>query len=303
MLASWLWAAETAWTAWPNLTMFWWLLVAVPLLLVAVVRRDARSVLLLLLPVAVLVWSYGSALLPPRAPAVAPALRVVSFNTYVGLSGHDHVVALAEHTDADVLLLQEVFPDREEALRTALAELLPFAHVDGNPRIGGVAVFSRHPIVDVAPIPVASERSRASSVVTLDVGGELVQVVSVHLISPCPTCGPSLLGRLRLEGEVRQAEADAVLEALDPELPAIVGGDLNSNERSAAYRTLVAAGFDDPQRRAGWGMGFTVPAGGRLPPVLRMDWVLTRNLVPVRASVEQDWESDHRPVVVDVAFP
>jgi vancomycin resistance protein VanJ len=94
-----------------------------------------------------------------------------------------------------------------------------------------------------------------------------------------------------------------VLEALDPEVPAVVGGDLNSGERSGAYRRLVDAGFTDPQRDVGSGMGFTWPSDGRwLPPVVRVDWVLARGVTATSAEVHRAPGSDHRAVVVDLAL-
>lgn len=69
-----------------------------------------------------------------------------------------------------------------------------------------------------------------------------------------------------------------------------------------AYRRLVEAGFDDAQRDAGQGMGFTWPADRRMPPLVRIDWVLTRELTATSASVGDGRGSDHHPVVVDVAF-
>ncbi|MTV26557.1 hypothetical protein FTX61_14205 [Nitriliruptoraceae bacterium ZYF776] len=299
----WSTVGATSLTQWVDLLTFWWSLPAVALVLVALVARDRRAAALFAVPAVLWLWAYGTAFLPGEAPAAVPDLRVVSFNTFVAVEGEEHVLDLVETTEPDVLLLQEVFPPREAALRERLADRFPHVHVDQSPGVGGVAVLSRHPIVDTIPVGTPSERSRTTSVVVLDVDGELVQVVSLHLISPCPTCGTSVVERLELEDDVRRAEVSATLEALDPDLPVVVGGDLNSGERSTAYRQLAAAGFDDPQRRAGSGPGFTWPADRRVPAFLRIDWILTRGLTPVAAWVAPPHASDHRPVVVDVALP
>jgi vancomycin resistance protein VanJ len=285
-----------------DLLTFWWAAPAVALTAVALLRRDGRAALLLALPASLWLWAYGSAFLPAAAADVPVALRVVAYNTDVAAPDADHVVTVAETTGADVLLLQEVFPPREEELTERLGASHPHVHVDQSEGVGGVGVWSRHPIADVVAVADVSERSRRSSVVVLDVDGRRIQVAPLHLVSPCPTCGPSVLDRLALEGALRSAEVQAVLDALDPTLPAIAGGDLNSNERGNAYRRLVAAGFDDPQRSVGWGMGFTWPNGVRLPPLLRIDTILTRGLTPVASEVPHVGGSDHRPVVVDVAW-
>jgi vancomycin resistance protein VanJ len=285
------------------LTTFWWALPSLLLVVVALVRGDRLALLLLAVPAALWIWVYGGAFAPRGAPAVEPDLRVATLNTFVGAPDEGHVLRLVDDHAPDVLLLQEVFGPREEALLATLADTYPYHHVDRSDGVGAVVVLSRHPIVDVVEVGGLSQRSRLTSVVTVEVDERPVQVTSLHLISPCPTCGTAVFERLELEDDVRRAEVGAVLEALDPDLPAVVGGDLNSGERSTAYRRLVAAGFTDPQRDVGSGMGFTWPADGRIvPPVVRIDWVMIRDLTATRATVEDTGASDHRAVVVDLAL-
>jgi vancomycin resistance protein VanJ len=303
-LAAWVLVGDAWWTQPVNLTTFWWMLPAIVLAPAALLLRWRVLAALLAVPALAWTWSYGTAFLPVGAapvPAV-DTIRVVSFNTFVGAPDHTHVLDLVAEHDPDVLVLQEVFPDREAALREELAETYPTQVVVQSEGVGGVGVFSRFPLVVEARVGDASTNSRATEVVTLDARGTPVQVVPVHLISPCPTCGTSIVERLEFEGAVRRAEMGAVLDALDPDLPAVVAGDFNSTDRSEPYRTLTAAGFADPQRAAGAGMGFTWPADGRLGPLIRIDWVLSRGLAPVQAFVGGGGPSDHRPVIVDLGL-
>lgn len=302
VLLTWLAVGDTWWSQPLNLTMFWWLAPAVPLALVAVLARRRRMAAVLAFPALTWVWVYGGLFLPGAA-AAEPDLRVLSYNTYVHAPDASHVVALLDAEDPDVVLLQEVFADRWAILDRVLADRYPTRQWFESEGVGGVAVLSRFPMVG-EPLPVgeATAASRSTAVVTLDVRGVHVQVVPVHFLSPCPACGTSVLERLELEGEVRRAEASEVLEVLDPSLPAIVAGDLNSTERSDPYRTIVAAGFDDPHRDAGAGPGFTWPNSSRVPPLLRIDWVLTRGFEPVGSHVGAAVASDHLPVVADLAF-
>lgn len=301
-LGAWSLVGDTWWTQPVNLATFWWTLPAVVVAPAAWAVRWRGLALLLAVPAVTWIWSYGTAFLP-GTPASEPDLRVVSYNTFVAAEGVEHVLDLVARTDPDVLLLQEVFPEREVDLGRRLAERYPTQVTVQSPGVGGVSVLSRHPLVGIRPIGDASDRSRSTEVVVLDVAGRHVQVVPVHLISPCPSCGASMLERLELEGDVRRAEMHTVLGALDPALPAIVGGDFNSTERSEPYRRLTDAGFRDPQREAGRGPGFTWPDDGTLPPLIRIDWVLVRGLVPVDAAVGDGGPSDHRPVIADLAFP
>ncbi|MFA9444330.1 endonuclease/exonuclease/phosphatase family protein [Egicoccus sp. AB-alg6-2] len=302
MLVLWLAVGDTPWTALANLATFWWTVPALGLMLVALLRRDGRALALFAVPGLLWLWAYGSAFTGGPVEAAAD-LRVANFNTFVHAEGEQHVLDLVEETDPDVLVLQEVFPPRQQALELALAGDLPYHHVEQSPGVGGVGVWSRHPITDVRLVDEASQVSRTTFVVTIDVDGRPLQVVPAHLISPCPTCGASILERLELEGDVRRAEIGNALAALSPGTPVVVAGDLNSNERSVAYRRLTAAGFRDPQREVGEGMGFTWPADRRVPALVRIDWILVRDLDPVAAWVDEARGSDHRPVVVDLAFP
>lgn len=301
-LAAWAIVGDTWWTQPVNLATFWWTLPAVvlsPLLWLIGSRRLAP---LLAIPALVWIWAYGGAFLPKSAEGPAD-LRVASYNTFVGAPDADHVVAFAEEHEPDVLLLQEVFPDRQQALEERLADRYQTRTTIQSPGVGGVSVYSRYPLIETRPIGDATGRSRSMQVVVVDVEGQPVQVVSIHLISPCPTCGTSAVERLELEGDVRRAEMSTILAALDPTVPAIIGGDFNSTERSEPYRRLAAAGFRDPQREAGSGPGFTWPNDRGPGALLRIDWLLVRGLIPVAAWVADGGPSDHRPVLADFTLP
>lgn len=301
-LAAWFLVGDTWWTQPLNLTTFWWTLPAVVVAPAAWLADWRGLSALLAVPAFVWLWSYGTAFLPNSAEGEAD-LRVVSYNTLVAVEGEEHVLDLVARHDPDILLLQEVFPPRQAALGERLADRFPTQVTVQSPGVGGVSVLSRYPLVETRPIGDATERSRSTQVVVLDVAGQQVQIVPVHLISPCPSCGASMIERLELEGDVRRAEMGTILTALDPDLPAIVGGDFNSTDRSEPYRRLTAAGFRDPQREAGSGPGFTWPNDRGVGALFRIDWLLVRGLVPVEAVVGDGGPSDHRPVVADLAFP
>jgi len=301
-LLAWAVLIDTWWLQPLNMTTFWWTLPAVVALPLSLRRQRWLSAAALAVPAAVWLWSYGSLFVPNAAPVVPADLRIVTYNTLVGAPGIDHVVHLVGRTNPDVLVLQEVFPERETALREAYAGRYPHMVGIQTGGVGGVMVLSRFPVTEVRDVTDSGAASRNTAVVMLDVGGRPVQIVPMHLTSPCPSCGPSMSDRLDSEGERRQAEVFAILRTLSPGVPAIVAGDFNSNERSGPYRRLSRAGFHDPHRARGSGPGFTWPNDGPIGPMIRIDWILTRQLIPVDAWVDDGGPSNHRPVVVDVAM-
>lgn len=299
VLASWAILGDTALTAMVNALTFWWSLPALVLLAVAVVARSWRSAALLAVPAGLWVIAYGG-LYVGSPPAGEADLRVASYNTFVQAPDISHVLGFVDEEAPDVLLVQEILPSQRDTLRERIDDRLPHVWFGRPGRVGGVGVLSAYPIVDVRPIGAVARSSRPTAVVTIAVGDERLQVVPVHLTSPCPRCGP-VVERQRFEANTRRAETDAIVAALDADTPAVVGGDFNSTRRNDPYRALVRVGFRDPQIEAGSGPGFTWPDGSG--PFVRIDWVLARGLEPVAARVGPPRASDHHPVVVDLAFP
>lgn len=303
LVVAWAVVGDAWWLQPFNLTTFWWTLPAVVLALFAVLARRWGIVVALAVPALVWLWSYGTLFLPGGSPEEPADLTVATFNTYVAAPDEAHVLALVDDVDPDVLLLQEVFPPRQAALQERLSDHLPHSVTVQSEGVGGVMVASRHPIVEEVPVSSSVEGVRDTVVVVIEVDGRRVQVVPAHLRSPCPTCGASVTDRLTVEGRSRAVETASILGSLHRGTPAIVGGDFNSTERSVPYRSLVGAGFRDPQREAGSGPGFTWPADGGMPfPMFRIDWLLSRGLVPVAAWVGESGASDHRPVVATFSF-
>lgn len=292
------WVDAGGWLLLPlDLFAFWWPLPAFVLLVAALVRRNRRAAAVLLVPVLWWTWVHGGLFLP-SLPAEPGDLRVLSLNLWVDSESNEQLMQLLEEHDPDVVLLQEVFPSRMAQVRSDVGDRYPHDHLFEAPDVGGVAVLSREPITDLVEVPRPHERARGTFVATIDG----VQVVPVHLTSPCPECGNSLLDRLSGEDAARRLEMQAVLDTLDPALPAIVGGDFNSTARGAPYRKLADAGFRDPHRERGWGPGFTWST--RFPiEVIRIDMVLVRGLEPTAAFVGPVGASDHRPVIIDARMP
>lgn len=299
-LVAWSVAADQWWLQ-PVTTLTWWWTLPGLVLAVATLLLGFRTAALwFAVPALVWLWCWGTLFLPGSPPDATADLRVATWNTAGAPGTADEAVALATRTDADVLVLQEVTPTGREGLVTALADQLPHRVAVDHPRLGTVLVLSRHPVADERE--VRTPAGRTVVVARLDVGGRPVQLVPLHLTTACRRCGTSFTERLRVDGATSHVELARVLQAIDRRVPVVVGGDLNSTERSQPYRTLTGAGFADPHRAVGTGPGFTWPAD-RWFPAVRVDWILTRGLAPVGAWVDRAEGSDHRPVVVDLLLP
>ena len=299
IVTSLLWLVDAGgWLLLPfDLFSFWWPLPAVFLLAWAA-RRRARSATALL-SVPVLFWAFvHGGLFLPRGQGPAGELTVLSLNVLVSTEPTAQLEQLVAAHDPDVIFLQEVFSSRMDAIRAALDDRYPHTHLSASRAVGGVALLSRRPIHHVIEIVKPHVRARGTFVAVID----SIQYVPVHLTSPCPSCGDSLPARLAGEDAARHLEMQAVIAALDPALPAVVGGDFNSTARGDPYRLLAEKGFRDVHRERGWGPGFTWST--RLPfEFLRVDWIMVLGLEPAAATLGDAGASDHRPVVVELATP
>ena len=80
--------------------------------------------------------------------------------------------------------------------------------------------------------------------------------------------------------------------------PLVVCGDFNTPPRDMVHAMLADA-WTDAAGSVGSGFGYTVPSP---MPLLRIDYVwLSRELRAVRTSVPAVTDSDHRPVIADIA--
>lgn len=290
------------------LVSFWWLLPALPLLLASLLLRTWRTAALLAVPA--LVWGvvHGPPLFPDRGGPVD--LRVATFNIEPG-TRVDHVAALAASARPDVLLLQEV----SEGARGELARALPdhphrwFAAVpDPSDEAGGTAVLSRYPITAVEEVRGLPEGARAAAVVTLDVDGRALHVLSLHLASPCLACSAASAranpgGATDDAARTRVAEARRYAEVVAPLVTegaaVVVAGDMNSSELNQPVPLLLATGLVDVHRAVGTGPGLTRQPG---PGLARIDVVLVAGLRPVATSEGEAGRSSHSPVIADLAW-
>ena len=240
-------------------------------------------------------------------------IRVVTYNIH---AGHGDLARTAETIRAmspDMVALQEVdvhwsersgFVDQVATLASALGMEARFAPIYSLPnrdnsavtREFGVAFLSRHRIVTWRNDTLTRLSTQDSNAVpspapglleaVVDVGGSRIHVLNTHL-------------DYRADPRVRRTQATEMAAVIARVAePLMVFGDFNASPDAAELAPLFA------RLRDAWpadsGSGFTYPAD---KPAKRIDYVLvSRDFRVVAARVPVTEASDHRPVVVDIAW-
>lgn len=234
-------------------------------------------------------------------PAPTPDQWVVATWNVYWAPDLDGALPVLDKLDADTLFLQETHL-WEDALREALADDYPYmAFVSGDHKGDGLAVLSRLPIdtVSATPSPVARSFREQRVVVHTPLGP--CQVSHVHLRPPIADVpvGALPLGFFTTKDD-RQTELRAYLSDPD-QLPDVVLGDFNANERERGLVELADQGFTSvlpaayPQQRTWHGPG-------RAPFRWRIDHIyVDAGLIAEHVRVYPEGPSDHWPVLAVLA--
>ncbi len=213
-------------------------------------------------------WGHGAATMP------ACELVAVSWNMHKR-QGPRADAELADHArGADLVLLQETTePGTSPGLPDHVAQVVTFTRRrDARPT--GVATASTAAPLDhqgswSADREPFARTPKATLMSTFAFGGRTLLVVNLHAIN----FRPDAALRRHLEPIGRRIAAH--------EGPVLLAGDLNT--WSPARRRVVQAFAERHGLRA-------VSFGERAP---RLDWILTRGLLPHAASVQRSRVSDH----------
>jgi len=234
----------------------------------------------------------------PAAPALITA---ITWNTHSGEGDLSRLVAdlergnLSPRPRAYLLLLQETTSEELAAIAAPRGWSVSFAavrgtddHPRGNGIVSSVALTDRR----VVPLPRVRQ-SRTAVTARIEIAGQPLFVASVHLENRVSWWRGGLLSDTG-----RQRQAEGLLHALPPNSPGILGGDLNTwlGPNEPAWRALADRFADTPR----W------PAS----PTFRNRLVLDHVLIDLpdgwrvtRQVLEDDYESDHHPVMATVFGP
>ena len=270
--------------------------------LVAAFGRGRRLFLAALPPMLFILLPALAQFLPRQSEAAAaaqPTLRVMSVNLLMVNQDTDGIIGEIRAAKPDVLLLQEYTADWRRALQAAIAADYPYHSGVERDDSFGIGLYSRTPFDAGAEPRFALGRAGVDQMrVELDVGGRRFAVYNVHLLPP----------RTPLYTSEHRLQFADLVDALKAErLPYVVGGDFNFPETSPQHADLKRAGVREAHEIAGTaGRGATWPVNSvfrYIMPGIRIDHVyLSPDLTATRCETGVGRGSDHRPVLVDVAF-
>ncbi|MUL42380.1 endonuclease/exonuclease/phosphatase family protein [Streptomonospora sp. PA3] len=267
----------------------------VPVVLALLSRRGRVALAASAAAVALVACVLPRGLPGPAAPASpgGPRLTLLSANVYYGLADPEALVRLVHEHGVDVLSLQELTPQSDDALtRAGLRGPLPYDVTEAAPGPVGGAVYSAHPVEKVGGTArndyFAMPRARVEVP-----GAPSVEVVSAHAIPPSgPAAIPAWQDSLR---QLPDARPDGALRVL--------AGDFNATLDHAEFRALLETGYIDAADATGAGWAPTWSAEGSLPGVT-IDHVLVDRRAQVRrTSVHSLPDTDHRAVLTELVLP
>ena len=238
------------------------------------------------------------------------------------------IADLATDNRVDILCLQEFAGDMSDPeIRPLLPDLpyfriAPYDCYADRTVYGGLAVFSRYPIVAWKALPAQDEDRLFSMWADLKIGRDTVRVFNNHLNSTYIDNNDvdylsslhfiSSEGRRAHVGDIvrklrdsyckRAPQADTVAQAIAASpYPVIVCGDFNDTPASYAYHTVRGKRLRDAFVAKGRGLQGTY---GGFFNMFRLDYILTdREAVEVLHYYPFDVVySDHMPVAAGVAL-
>jgi vancomycin resistance protein VanJ len=258
-----------------------WLGFGIPVLLVlAVLRRSATALIVLLLPVITWVNLFGGLLSDKSGKG--GNFTVATHNVNAENPDPTRTAKKVAASGADVVALEELKASAVPTYERALASSYKYHSVQGT-----VGVWSKYPLELAQPVDIRMGWVRALRATVHSPQGP-VAVYVAHL--------PSV--RVKFNAGFTAGQRDSSAEALgqairrEPEKRVVLLGDLNGtmNDRSLAP---ITSQLRSAQGAAGDGFGFSWPASF---PMARIDQIMVRGMEPVSAWTLPETNSDHLPV-------
>ncbi|MGW4206079.1 endonuclease/exonuclease/phosphatase family protein [Streptomyces sp. NPDC004726] len=264
-------------------TLLPWMGLSVPVLLAAAaVRRSRLAAVAVLAPAVVWVSLFGGVLTDKRSGG--GDWTVVSHNADEENRDPERTARTLAAAGADMLALEELSAEAAAVYTRELAAAYPHHSV-----LGGVGLWSKHPLKDVEAVPIMPWTRAIRATAQTPKGP--VAVFAVHLASVRVL--PSGFAVERRNAAVRNLAAAVRAEPL-PRV--VVLGDFNGTAQDTALAPVTSQ-LRSAQREAGDGFGFTWPAAF---PVVRIDDILVKGMTPLSSWTLPATGSDHLPVAASL---
>ncbi|WP_347037622.1 endonuclease/exonuclease/phosphatase family protein [Glutamicibacter halophytocola] len=286
------------WTAagWvPRLQAFqpWMLLgIAVAVLLASFKRRWLVSAVVLVLLAIGAVPNLAMATGESLPSDATPELTVFSFNALKAGADAGQLSQSIKIADPDVLVLVETSEPLQQRLAAQGAlDTLPYRSAPVP--AGGEAdtvIYSRYPARERSG-SLGPDATNWYGLPILDIASPRgpITVVGVHIYPPLQDARRWQGGLLALRQWVAEQEDE----------PMILAGDFNSTRAHPQFRELASS--MGPERSlfpiSTW------PTGGRVPPMIGIDHVLSRGFVPLKQETAKIDGSDHLALIVKLGVP
>jgi vancomycin resistance protein VanJ len=264
-----------------------WLGLTVPLLLLLALRRRSRPALLAaLLPLAAWLALFGGHLLPDGD--TPHDLVAVQHNVSDENQDPAGTVRTLVAAGPDLVALEEITPETVPAYAAAFPA--DYAHHTVQ---GTVALWSRHPLTETAPLDIrptglGDDWNRGLRAVAHTPHGDIAVYVA-HLSS----VRPGLTGLDTTRRDDSAAKLGAALST-EPHERVILLGDLNATVADRGLNPVTTHLSTD-----GSDFAFTFPAA---LPIARIDHVLARSLTVTAVRTLPHTASDHIPIVAHLRF-
>lgn len=225
-------------------------------------------------------------------------LRVLSSNLLYGRAAPAALVAMARDS-ADLIVMSELTSEAVDGfVKAGIQKDFPYSELRPREGASGLGVWSKFPLIH-APTP-KFDNSFLSARVRVPGLSHDPLIASVHL--PSPIAGGDTFEDWRRLITAAKSEFAAYAEAAGP-AAVIIAGDFNSTVDMRQFRDLLDVGYQEAVRQTGAGFGPTYSPHPRIPPLITIDHVLTRNSTATSIHTVDVPGSDHRALLATVAVP
>jgi endonuclease/exonuclease/phosphatase family metal-dependent hydrolase len=222
----------------------------------------------------------------------ATTISVVTYNVNYHFINKD-IVNILDSIDADIVCLQETNAEWETIIKNGLSRKYPFIDFKHRGISGGFATLSKYPIIKNEYIKNKVGWFSAWSII-IKKKQDSIQILNTHLKPPLTRKGLIGWNAYFKASEVHIKELESFSNELTPNLPTIVLGDFNENDKGKTMKWLKTKGFNDAlsqfdKRSKTW--RFVLLRG-------RYDHLVYNNkLNCINAKVYKLGKSDHFPVL------